>query len=118
MSRYTAAKPATPKTRKLNREALKIVDEKAKEIADALFDSTIKGHVLSAKLLVDLAEGNIDADEAMTKRPLRSVATELAAEPPWNPNAQPDTSSETPTTQAGAAASQSASNAITHAQQG
>jgi hypothetical protein len=34
-------------------------------------------------LLVELAEGNLEAEEAMTMRPLRSQALELAAEPEW-----------------------------------
>jgi hypothetical protein len=71
------------KVQKLNREAHKIVDENAENIAKSLLASTLEGHVLSARLLVELAEGNVDAEEAMTMRPLRSLATELAAEPQW-----------------------------------
>jgi hypothetical protein len=71
------------KAKKLNKEALKLVDEKAAEIAKSLYDSTLDGHVLSARLLVELAEGNVDAEEAMTLRPLRSLASDLAAEPQW-----------------------------------
>ena len=71
------------KVKKLNKEALKLVDEKAPEIAKSLYESTIKGHVLSARLLVELAEGDVEAEEAMTMRPLRSIALELAAEPQW-----------------------------------
>jgi F0F1-type ATP synthase membrane subunit b/b' len=71
------------KVKKLNKEARKIVDEKATEIAESLLNSTLDGHVLSARLLVELAEGNVEAEEAMTMRPLRSMAADLAAEPPW-----------------------------------
>jgi hypothetical protein len=71
------------KVKKLNEQALKLVDEKATEIAQSLLDSTLEGHVLSARLLVELAEGNLEAEEAMTMRPLRSQALELAAEPEW-----------------------------------
>jgi len=71
------------KVKKLNQEALKLVDEKAIEIAQSLLDSTLEGHVLSARLLVELAEGNVEAEEASTMRPLHSLALELAAEPQW-----------------------------------
>jgi signal transduction histidine kinase len=71
------------KIKKLNKEALKIVDENAHKIAQSLYDSTLEGHVLSARLLVDLAEGDVEAEEALSKRPLRSLAEELAAEPQW-----------------------------------
>ena len=71
------------KVQKLNKEALKIVDENAEKIAKALLASTILGHVLSARLLVELAEGDVEGEEAMTMRPLRSIASELAAEPQW-----------------------------------
>jgi|SRR5271166_2186825 len=71
------------KTKKLNEAALKLVDEKAAEIAQSLYDSTIDGHMLSARLLVELAEGNVEAEEAVTMRPLRSLALNLAAEPEW-----------------------------------
>lgn len=71
------------KAKMLNKEALKIMDEKAIEIAMSLLDSTLKGHVLSARMLVELAEENMEADEAMMMRPLRSVALNLAEEPEW-----------------------------------
>ena len=60
-----------------------MLDVYAVEIIKALYDSTIKGHVLSAKLLVDLGEGDVDLEEAITIRPLRSLAAELAIEPEW-----------------------------------
>jgi hypothetical protein len=69
--------------KKLNEAALKLVDEKASEIAQSLFESTRKGHVLSTRLLVELAEGSVEAEEAMAMRPLRSLASELAAESEW-----------------------------------
>jgi hypothetical protein len=77
------ANGAYKKVKKLNKAALKLVDEKATEIAKSLYDSTLDGHVLSARLLVELAEGNVDSEEAMTMQPLRSLALDLAAEPEW-----------------------------------
>jgi len=60
-----------------------MLDVNAVKIVEALYQSTLKGHVLSAKLLVDLGEGNVDLEEAITIRPLRSLALELAKEPQW-----------------------------------
>jgi hypothetical protein len=71
------------KVKKLNKEALKLMDEKATEIAQFLLNNTLDGQVPSARLLVELAEGDVGAEEALTMRPFRSVALELAAEPQW-----------------------------------
>ncbi len=76
------------KAKKLNEAALKMVDENATKIADSLVKSTLDGHVLSARLLIELAEGNIEPEEAMAMRPLRSMALELAAQPPWRPETE------------------------------
>ena len=73
----------TGKVIKLNKAAHKFVDDKATQIAKSLYKSSIDGHVPSARLLVELAEGNMEAEEAMTIRPLRSKASELAAQPQW-----------------------------------
>ena len=56
------------------------MDEKALEIAQSLLKSTIEGHAMSARLLVELAEGNLDVEEAIAMRPLRSLALQLAAD--------------------------------------
>jgi hypothetical protein len=66
---------------KLSREAFKTVEENAGGIALALLESTKKGMVMSAKLLVELAERNVDVEEGTTAGPLRSLALRLAAEP-------------------------------------
>jgi hypothetical protein len=58
-----------------------MVEENAISIAQWLLDSIKKGHVMSARLLVDLAEGDVDVEEALTKKPLRSLALRLAGEP-------------------------------------
>jgi hypothetical protein len=82
-SRKAVAGNGVVKAKKLSKEALRTLDDNAVEIVLALYNSTIKGHVLSAKLLVDLGEGNVDAEDAINKRPLRSIAWELANEPQW-----------------------------------
>jgi hypothetical protein len=79
----TVAKHYVVKAKKLSQAALKLLDDNAGLIAQALYDSTLKGHVLSTKLLVDLGEGDVDAEVAITLRPLRSLASELAKEPEW-----------------------------------
>jgi hypothetical protein len=71
------------KVKKLNEAALKLVEDNATKIAESLYDSTLDGNVLSARLLVELAEGNVEVEEAVTMRPLRSLALALAAEPEW-----------------------------------
>ena len=82
-SRKVPAKSGTVKAKKLSIAALKLLDDNADQIAQALYNSTLEGHVLSTKLLVDLGEGDVDAEEAITMRPLRSLASELAKEPEW-----------------------------------
>jgi hypothetical protein len=69
------------KVKRLCKLAFETVEGRAGEIAEALMDSTKEGKVMSAKLLVDLAEGVVDVEEAVTKRPLRSLALRLANEP-------------------------------------
>lgn len=71
------------KVKKLNDAALKLVDDNAPKIAQSLLDSTLEGHVQSARLLVDLAEGNVEGEEAAMSRPFRSLALELAGAPEW-----------------------------------
>jgi hypothetical protein len=78
-----ATKNSKVRVEKLNEAAFKQVDQNAPQLAQALYDRAIKGHVQSARLLVELAEGNVGADEALTMRPLLSLASRLGAEPEW-----------------------------------
>jgi hypothetical protein len=78
-----ATKNSKVRVEKLNQAAFKLVDENAGPFAKALYDSAIEGHVLSARLLVELAEGNVGTEEALTMRPLLSLAVRLGAEPQW-----------------------------------
>lgn len=75
------------RTKKLNDAAAREVDDKAREIAAALPKSTLEGHVQSAKLLVDLAEGTTDGDGAESTGPFRSQARDLEVEPEWKGDA-------------------------------
>jgi hypothetical protein len=69
------------RVKRLIKEARKLVDAKANEIAEALMKATKEGHVMSARLLIELAEADVDIEEALGKRPLITLATRLAAEP-------------------------------------
>ena len=71
-------------TKKLNEAALKKVDEEADQIINSLCKSTIEGSVQSARLLVELAQGNVEAEEATEPRLARSFALELASEQEWS----------------------------------
>jgi hypothetical protein len=71
------------KLKRLNEEALKKVDENAASIVGFLYTSVEKGGVISARLLFELAEGSVEAEEAMFRRPLRSLANALANDEPW-----------------------------------
>jgi hypothetical protein len=63
---------------RLSKEAFKMVEERAVEIAEALMNSTIEGKVMSTKLLVELAEGDLEIEDGATVGPLRSLALKLA----------------------------------------
>jgi hypothetical protein len=69
------------KTIKLTAAALYTIEANAPNVIEALLQSALKGHVLSTKLLVELAEGDVDVEDALNKRPLRSLALRLANEP-------------------------------------
>jgi len=72
--------------------AEKVVDDNADGICSGLLESAKKGHVMSARLLVDLAEGCVDIEEALEKRPLITIAMRLGAEP--IPNQRTDAEEE------------------------
>jgi len=79
----TRTQSAVGKKRKAKRlvsEAFKMVEENANSIARWLLKGTEDGHVMSARLLVELAEGDVEVEDALTKKPLRSLALRLANE--------------------------------------
>ena len=80
-TRTQAAIGKKRKAIKLTAAALNMIETNAAEIVLALYNSTLKGHVMSAKLLVELAEGDVDVEDALNKKPLRSLALRLANEP-------------------------------------
>jgi hypothetical protein len=66
---------------KLAAAAFDKVESNAQPFVDALYDSALKGHPMSAKLLVELAEGDVDVEDALNKKPGRSLALRLAGQP-------------------------------------
>ncbi len=80
-TRTQAAIGKKRKTIKLSAAAFYMIENNAPKIIEALFQSALKGHVLSTKLLVELAEGDVDVEDALNKKPLRSLALRLANEP-------------------------------------
>jgi hypothetical protein len=80
----TRTQSAVGKQRKATRlckVAFNGVEANADGIAKALIENALKGMVMSTKLLVELAEGDVDVEDALTKRPLRSLVLRLAMEP-------------------------------------
>ena len=77
------------KRKKLNTAALKLLGDNADQIADALYNGTINGDAPSVRMLVELAQHNVEAVKAIKVEPLRSWAEKLAAELEW-----PDEASE------------------------
>jgi protein-tyrosine-phosphatase len=79
----TARKNGKGKGNKLTKEAFKAVEEKAREIVEVMAKRASEGDIDSAELLVDLAEGDVNAEETVKERPLLALAAKLAAEPQW-----------------------------------
>lgn len=96
----TTRKQATGKRRcngrvkKLNDEAFQLVEARANEIAEALMEATKKGNVMSARLLLELAGGSGDPENARSKEPIRSLALRLAKQPQLPPETLQETEEE------------------------
>jgi hypothetical protein len=79
-----AARNAGGKKRNgLKTGASKAVKKNADAIAECLVKSAKNGDVKSARLLLELSEGDEGVEEAKKDRPLLSLAARLAAEPQW-----------------------------------
>jgi len=59
------------------------LDEKCVEIAEALVNSAIAGHIQSARFLFALADGQRAITDGEMKRQLSSLAIVLDADPQW-----------------------------------
>lgn len=77
-------KKAGAGTAQLKTAADKKLKDHSEKIAESLYNKLVEGNVTCGKLLIALAEGQIDCeDEAIVSR-LRSMAEELASEPEWD----------------------------------
>lgn len=76
-------KKASKQAKQLKKAAFKMVGEKAPQLAMLLFSSSVEGDVPSTRLLMELAQKNVEAVKATKNQPLRSWASVLAAEPEW-----------------------------------
>lgn len=87
---------APRKVVKLKTEAFRLVELNSTPIIQGLVDASIKGHVLCTRLLLDLAEDNIEIESVPDKKPVVTVAMRLAAEPqlpPDHPDPDPESDS-------------------------
>jgi hypothetical protein len=77
-------KKASGGTTELKTAADQTLKKYSAKIAESLYNKLIEGNVTCGKLLIALAEGQIDCeDEAVVSR-LRSMAEKLASEPQWD----------------------------------
>lgn len=67
----------------LRRAANCVLQEQGVEIATALGNSSKEGKIPAIKLLYELAMGHQEPENAEEAGQFRSLADELAADPPW-----------------------------------
>jgi hypothetical protein len=69
---------------KMKEAADKTLEANSDKIAKSLLKKTLAGNNVSAKLLITLAEGQIDCEDEAAVQHLCSLAEELASEPEWD----------------------------------
>ena len=69
---------------KLKQAADKKLREHSEEIAESLYGKLMTGNVPCGKLLIALADGETDCEEAPVVRRRCNLAEELASEPEWD----------------------------------
>lgn len=78
-------------TAKMKAAADKALEDNSKKITDALTESAIKGNATCTRLLLALADGQINCEDEVVMEQLCSYADKLAAERQWDgPEAEPD----------------------------
>jgi hypothetical protein len=77
-------KPSAKGAREMRLAADKVLKEKCKAIADALADSSLKGHIQSARFLYFLAAKHHESEAAEAVETLHSLALELVQQPEWS----------------------------------
>jgi hypothetical protein len=70
-------------TARISKGAAKALDAGYEKIVNSLLNGAIRGNVNSGKFLLTLAEWRQEVDDEGAKRVIRSIASELAAEPEW-----------------------------------
>lgn len=79
--KQTAVKKSSNRgVKKLNRAAFRVLEQRADEIANVMIDAARKGQSMSTRLLMELAGGNLDSEQAAAMRPFRKLLLDLAAE--------------------------------------
>ncbi len=68
---------------KLNEQAFNQVETNATEIASALCEATKKGNVISARLLVELAQDQIDTEEVSKRQQVQNMGKQIELEKEW-----------------------------------
>ncbi len=61
----------------------KALEKHSEKITKALTDGAEKGNVTCARLLIALADGQIDCEDEVVVERIWTYAQQLAAEPPW-----------------------------------
>lgn len=89
------SKPPAKGAEEMRLAADLVLEEKCIEIARALADSSIKGHIQSARFLYLLAEGRHQLEAAKVVETLQSLAIQLTQQPEWSEPADED-SAHTP----------------------
>ena len=78
-----ARKSGSGRVSKLNEVAFRKLEEGAELIGEALKKAAAEGKVMSTRLLIELAEKFVDAEQTEELRPFHALLLELAAEPEW-----------------------------------
>lgn len=83
-------KPPAKGAEQLRRAADMVLEDKSLDIAFALVESCLKGHIQSARFLYLLADGQQKLEAAQVVEALNSLAIELTQQPEWSETAQAD----------------------------
>jgi len=81
--------PNTIEVKSLGEEAFSVMGAQASKIIERLLMQAMKGDMKSAQMLVNLANKEAEAKEALRHGPLRSQALAWAAELPWQDEVDP-----------------------------
>ncbi|HVC45998.1 MAG TPA: hypothetical protein VND90_02010 [Terracidiphilus sp.] len=87
----STCKPPAKGAEEMRLAADKVLKQNCTEIAQALVNSSIEGHIQSARFLYFLAEGQQKLEAAQVVETLHSLAIELAQQPEWSEPAKTET---------------------------